>query len=144
MAERRGDPTAMVRARRRPVRLYLCDDVPEIRRLMRLALEQDPHKEIPPIEVIGEAGDAVTAIEEVRNLQPDVVLLDLSMPGIDGLEALPRIKAAAPGASVIVFSGFGAERMEAVALAHGADRYVSKGAELSALRGIVRELRAAA
>ena len=130
--------------RRRRVRLYLCDDVPEIRRLTRLVLEQDPEKEEPPIEVVGEAGEAMTAVEEVRALQPDVVLLDLSMPGMDGLEALPRIKAVAPEASVIVFSGFSAERMEAVALAHGADRYVAKDAELTELRSMVRELQAAA
>lgn len=130
--------------RRRHVRVYLCDDVPEIRRLVRLVLEQDPDKQDPPIEVVGEAGEAVTAIAEVRDLRPDVVLLDLSLPGVDGLEALPQIKEAVPEAVVIVFSGFSAARMAAVALAHGADRYVDKDVELTELRDIVREYRAAA
>ena len=95
-------------------------------------------------DVVGEASDGGEAIACAERLQPDLVLLDLSMPGMDGLEALPRIKKASPATSVIVFSGFSAERMEAVALAHGADRYVDKSADLTDLRGIVREFRSAA
>jgi DNA-binding NarL/FixJ family response regulator len=115
--------------------IYLCDDVPELRRLMKRALEQDPD-----LEVIGQAGDARAGVEEIAELQPDVVLLDLSMPGMDGLEALPLIRRAAPDTAVIVFSGFTAERMADLALARGAHRYMQKGESLERVREVVREV----
>ena len=73
------------------VDIYLCDDVPELRQLLRIILEEDPG-----LRVVGETGDAQIGIEEIAELQPNVVLLDLSMPGMDGLEALPLIRRAAP------------------------------------------------
>jgi DNA-binding NarL/FixJ family response regulator len=117
------------------VSVYLCDDVPELRRLMRLILEEDPG-----LRVVGEADEAQTGIEEIAELQPSVVVLDLSMPGMDGLEALPLIRRAAPNTGVIVFSGFTAERMEALALEQGADRYIEKGEPLERVREAVHEL----
>ena len=117
------------------VGVYLCDDVPELRRLMQLVLEEDPG-----LCVIGDAGDAAEAIEEIAELQPNVVVLDLSMPGMDGLEALPLIRRAAPETAVIVFSGFTEERMGALALERGADRYIEKGQPIEEVRRAVREL----
>jgi DNA-binding NarL/FixJ family response regulator len=117
------------------VSVYLCDDVPELRELMRLVLEEDPD-----LRVVGEAGDAQTGVEEIAHLQPSVVLLDLSMPGMDGLEALPLIRRAAPETAVIVFSGFTEERMAALALGSGADRYIEKGEPLEKVRQAVRDL----
>jgi DNA-binding NarL/FixJ family response regulator len=123
-----------------PVRTYLCDDAAGLRALVRFVLEEDPG-----IRVIGEAGDGDTAVREIAELQPHVVLLDLSMPGMDGLEALPQIKAAAPDVCVIVFSGFTFERMAAIARTHGADHYVQKGEEeLDNLRQMVKDCRALA
>lgn len=119
----------------RAVRVFLCDDVSELRTLMRFALEEDIR-----MRVVGEAGDAETGIVRIAELQPDVVLLDLSMPGIDGLEAIPRIRAVAPATRIVVFSGFGAERMAPAALAQGADRYVEKGEPLDVVRSTVWEV----
>jgi DNA-binding NarL/FixJ family response regulator len=119
------------------VTVYLCDDTDELRRVLRRALGEDPG-----IEVVGDSGDPIEAIEEIAELQPQVVLLDLSMPRIDGLEALPLIKRVAPEVSVIVFSGFTAARMAGLALASGADRYVQKGEQLQELREMVREMAA--
>ena len=90
--------------------------------------------------MVGEAGDAEIGIEEIAELQPNIVLLDLSMPGMDGLEALPLIRRAAPGTAVIVFSGFTEARMASLVLEHGADRYIEKGEPLERVREAVREL----
>ena len=115
--------------------VFLCDDVPELRTLLRYGLEEDQR-----LKVVGEAGTAREAIAAIAALQPDVVLLDLSMPGMDGLEALPLVRSAAPAAAVIVFSGFAADRMREPALALGAARYLEKGEPLSAVRAAVREV----
>jgi DNA-binding NarL/FixJ family response regulator len=119
----------------RMVDIYLCDDVPELRQLLRIILEEDPG-----LRVVGESGDAQVGIEEIAELQPHVVLLDLSMPGMDGLEALPLIRRAAPGTSVIVFSGFTEAKMAALVLERGAARYIEKGESLDRVRETVREL----
>lgn len=119
--------------------VFLCDDVPELRALLRYGLEEDER-----LRVVGEAGTAQDAIDAIRGLQPDVVLLDLSMPGMDGLEAIPLLRDAAPHMAIVVFSGFAAERMREPALALGAARYVEKGQPLETLRATVREVAAAA
>lgn len=117
------------------VDIYLCDDVPELRQLLRFILEEDPG-----LRVVGESGDAQAGIEEIAELQPNVVLLDLSMPGMDGLEALPLIRRAAPDTAVIVFSGFTEAKMASLVLERGADRYIEKGESLERVRETVREL----
>jgi DNA-binding NarL/FixJ family response regulator len=117
------------------VHIYLCDDVPELRQLLRIILEEDPN-----LRVVGESGNAEIGIEEIAELQPNIVLLDLSMPGMDGLEALPLIRRAAPGTAVIVFSGFTEARMASLVLERGAARYIEKGEPLERVREAVREL----
>jgi DNA-binding NarL/FixJ family response regulator len=117
------------------IRIFLCDDVPELRALLRYGLEEDTE-----LKVVGEAGSAQAGIDAVAELRPDVVLLDLSMPGMDGLEAIPRLREVSPGTSIIVFSGFAADRMRGPALALGADRYLEKGEPLERVRATVREV----
>ena len=87
------------------ITVYLCDDVAELRALLRVVVEQDG------MRVVGEAGDARTMLAEVAELDPDVVVLDLSLPGMDGLEAIPLLHERAPRAHVVVFSGYGADQM---------------------------------
>jgi len=82
---------------RRQIRIFICDDAPELRELTRHRLEWDP-----ALSVVGEAGDGEAAVALIAQLCPDVVMLDLSMPNVDGLEALPRVRDAAPSAGVIV------------------------------------------
>ena len=117
------------------IRIFLCDDVPELRALLRYGLEEDAE-----LTVVGEAADAREAIAGVTELRPDVVLLDLSMPGMDGLEAIPHLRSASPETAIVVFSGFAAERMAEQALDLGAERYVEKGAPLESVRATVREV----
>jgi DNA-binding NarL/FixJ family response regulator len=117
------------------IRVFLCDDVPELRALLRYGLEEDAE-----LSVVGEAGNATDAIAAVGDLRPDVVLLDLSMPGMDGLEAIPRLREISPDTSIVVFSGFAADRMRQPALELGAARYVEKGEPLEAVRATVHEV----
>ena len=114
---------------RGPIRVFLCDDVEAFRALMRFALEEDP-----AIEIVGEAGDGEAGVAGVASLQPDVVLLDLSMPRCDGMEAIPRMRAEAPNASIVALSGFDAERMAAPVLERGAHAYLQKGVDVADIR----------
>jgi DNA-binding NarL/FixJ family response regulator len=117
-----------------PIRVLLCDDVEAFRALMRVSLSEDPG-----IEVVGEACNGEEGVAQVRDLQPDVVLLDLAMPVLDGLEAIPRMRRFAPRARVVAFSGFEAVRMRARVIAEGADAYLEKGVDLSEVRAAIHQ-----
>jgi DNA-binding NarL/FixJ family response regulator len=84
-------------------RTLVVDDHPLTRAALVGLLEQ--HR----FSVVAEAGDGEEAIDRARELQPDIVLLDLSMPGMGGLEALPRVRAAAQGCEVVVLTASGTE-----------------------------------
>jgi DNA-binding NarL/FixJ family response regulator len=116
-----------------PIRVLVCDDVEAFRALMRFTLQEDAG-----IEVVGEAGDGMAAIKAAERLQPDVVLLDLTMPILDGIDALPTLLERAPGARVVALSGWGAERMAQAALEQGAVAYVEKTDDVEAIRAAVR------
>jgi hypothetical protein len=118
-----------------PISVVVCDDVPELRRLAQIVLEEDGE-----MQVVGQAGDGRQAVDVIERLQPDVVVLDLSMPEMDGLEAIPLIHQVAPGAEIVVFSGFEEGKVAAIALSLKASRYVRKGAPLEELRDAVRDL----
>ena len=114
------------------IRVLLCDDVEPFRALMRYTLEEDPL-----ITVVGEAGDGEAGVRAVEELQPDVVLLDISMPMLDGMEAIPAMLARAPNTRIVALSGFGAERMAEPVLAQGAVAYLEKGEDIQAIRDAV-------
>jgi DNA-binding NarL/FixJ family response regulator len=118
------------------IRVFVCDDAPAFRDLLRMALEQDGE-----LSVVGEAEDG-DRLDAIADAGPDVVLLDVSMPGIDGLAALPRVRELAPEARVVVLSSFSAEEMADAALAAGADRYVDKRESFAHIRDVVREVAA--
>src|SRR5262245_26693926 len=106
----------------KPISVFLVDDVPELRELIKFGMEDDPG-----FRVVGEAGDGRAALEGIAETHPVAVLLDLSMPDMDGLEAIPEIRKGDPDITIIVLSGFSADRMSAPALERGADGYVEKG-----------------
>ncbi len=122
-----------------PIRVFLCDDVQAFRSLMRHVLEEDPD-----IRVVGEAADGRAGVDGVAQERPDVVLLDLSMPVLDGLEAIPLMLDVSPGTKIIGLSGFTAERMAATMIAQGAVAYFEKGADLEEITQMVRDLGATA
>lgn len=119
------------------VGVLICDDAEPMRRLLGVVVTLRAG-----LHVVGEAADGVQAISEARRLQPNVILLDLSMPVRTGLDALPEIKRVAPGAKVIVFSGFATSTVAADVLAQGADRYLEKGMHPDALAAMIEEVAA--
>lgn len=103
-------------------RVLLADDTPEIRLLLRMALELEGG-----FEVVAEAADGAQALHLADDHHPDAVILDLAMPVMDGLEAIPAIRRAAPDTKILVLSGFTSDQMEKEALSVGADAYLEKG-----------------
>jgi YesN/AraC family two-component response regulator len=92
------------------------------------------------LEVVGEAADGKQAVELVTLEKPDAVILDLSMPVMDGLEAIPLIKEASPQTKIVVLSGFEADRMAEAALELGAERYLQKGVGLGEISQLLWDL----
>ncbi len=117
-------------------RVLVVDDHPLTRGALSALLEQ--HE----FSVVGEAGDGEEAIDKARTLLPDLVLLDLSMPGLSGLDALPRLRAAAPGCEVVVLTASGTEENLLGAIRAGAAGYLLKSEPperiVSFLHGVVR------
>jgi signal transduction histidine kinase len=114
----------MPRARR----TLVVDDEADLRLLLRLVLERSGR-----YEVVGEAGDGRAALELAEEHRPEVVLLDLSMPRMDGLEVLPRLRRLLPHAHLVVLSGYAASGAAEPATRAGADAYLEKGLTPSAM-----------
>lgn len=101
-------------------RVLVVDDHPLTRDALAALLAQGG------FEVVGEAADGEEALELAERLQPELVLLDLSMPGLDGLGALPKLRAAAPGCEVVVLTASGTEENLLAAIRGGAAGYLLK------------------
>src|SRR5256886_1017667 len=101
-------------------RVLIVDDHPLTRAALSGLLEQNG------FSVVAEAEDGGDAIGQARELQPDLVLLDLSMPGLSGLEALPKLRAAAPGCEVVVLTASGSDEDLLSAIRGGAAGYLLK------------------
>src|SRR5919204_3436309 len=101
-------------------RTLVVDDHPLTRAALVGLLEQHD------FPVVGEAADGEEAVERAREAQPDLVLLDLTMPGCSGLEALPRVRAAAPGCEVVILTASGTEENLLAAIRAGAAGYLLK------------------
>jgi DNA-binding response OmpR family regulator len=119
-------------------RVLVVDDDPDYRLLVRLALADSG------FEVIAEAGDGGAAVAEAEREQPDLVLLDCTLPGADAFDVLPALRAAAPDARIVLVSGHDPADLRAATRSAGAVGYLTKetparqlGAELGALVGLV-------
>jgi DNA-binding NarL/FixJ family response regulator len=104
-----------------PAEVLIVDDVPSVRRLLSVALDAADE-----FKVVGEAEDGERAVEEVKRSHPDLVVLDLSMPKMDGLEALPLILDASPSSRVVVFSAFETKGARELAFERGASACIEK------------------
>jgi DNA-binding NarL/FixJ family response regulator len=106
------------------IKVYLVDDQSMIRAAVRSLLNQRER-----FTVVGDDGDARRAIEEIGRLRPDVVVLDISMPGLSGLDALPLIRSAVPRAKVVMLTHHEGETFVEQALRAGAEGYLSKDSD---------------
>ena len=107
-----------------PTKVYLVDDQTMIRAAFKSLLAKDPR-----FQVLGDSGDARRAAEAIGSLKPDVVLLDVSMPGLSGIDAIPLIRKEHPRVKVIMLTHHEGETFVEQALRAGADGYLSKDSD---------------
>ena len=119
----------------KPIRILLADDHPLFREGVAASLTASPD-----FDVIAQAGNGAAAIELARNLAPDMVLLDVNMPGIDGIEAAACIAADRPETRIMMLTVSENTESLLAALKAGAHGYVLKGVSASELRAIVRNV----
>ena len=105
----------------RPLRILIADDKPMVRLGIRMLLEE--HEDW---SVCGEAPDGSEAIKQADALKPDIVVLDLAMPKVDGLTAIPVIKEKAPNAAIVILTLYGDPDSAGMATRLGAKAFVSK------------------
>ncbi|WP_431963506.1 response regulator [Actinacidiphila sp. bgisy160] len=120
-----------------PIRVLVVDDHQVVRRGLRTFLEVQPD-----IEVVGEAGDGEEGVQRAGELAPDVILMDVRMPGVDGIEALRRLRDNGTKARVLVVTSFTEQRTVVPALRAGAAGYVYKDVDPDALAGAIRSVHA--
>lgn len=119
------------------IKVLLVDDHQVVRRGLRTFLEvQDD------IEVVGEAADGAEGVERAQELEPDVILMDVKMPGMDGVDALRRLRELENRARVLVVTSFTEQRTVVPALRAGAAGYVYKDVDPDALAGAIRSVHA--
>jgi two-component system, NarL family, response regulator NreC len=106
------------------VSIILADDHPLVREGLRVVLGSEPG-----FSIVAETGDGLEAIKLVERLQPDVLVLDLLMPGLNGLDVLPIVRQRAQRTRVVVLSMYGNEDFVVQAMKHGAVAYVLKGCD---------------
>jgi DNA-binding NarL/FixJ family response regulator len=119
------------------IRVLVADDHPVVQQGLctMLELEED-------ITVVGRAGDGAEAVTQAREQHPDVILLDVQMPNVDGIEALRQIRATAPDARVIVLTTYRNEDYVFPSLQAGASGYMLKDATREELAGAIRSVAA--
>jgi DNA-binding NarL/FixJ family response regulator len=118
-------------------RVLVVDDAANLRELLTVLLEVEDD-----FEVVAAVGDGAQALTKADELEPDIVLLDIAMPVMDGFAALPELRRRLPNASIVIFSAFEQRDKAERALTEGADIYIEKGTSVINLVSQIRELRA--
>jgi DNA-binding NarL/FixJ family response regulator len=118
----------------RPFRLVIADDHALMLEAIRLALENEPQ-----FEIVGQAESGSELLPLVRQTEPDLVLLDLLMPGIDGLTCIKLLRRRFPLVRIVVLSAQESDEVVAAALRAGADAYVVKSVDPTALANALRQ-----
>lgn len=116
-------------------RILIVDDSPLMRRQIRLILERDPN-----IRICAEAQNGVEALQQVQRYRPDLVVLDLRMPVMNGLTATREIKKVAPQVTVLLFTLYDSPQIELESKRAGADALVPKTAASDLLPKVIHSL----
>lgn len=119
------------------VKIIIADDHGIVRQGLRALLKSDPE-----FSVVAEAADGLAAIEAVEKARPDLLILDISMPGMNGLEVITHVRRLSPKTQILVMSMHDAEPYIFEALKNGAKGYVLKGDELAMVARASREVAA--
>lgn len=115
--------------------VVICDDQAAFRQLVAVVLGLESG-----IEVVGEGGDGREAIALAAKLQPNVLLLDIAMPEMDGFEALPHVREASPKTQIVMLTGLTAASIRERAFAAGASDFIEKGIDISELGSRIVEI----
>jgi len=115
-------------------RIFLCDDAAAYRNLLREVFRDEED-----LEIVGEASDGSECLAAVPEIEPDVVVLDLNMPRLDGRQTLPRLRTLAPSAEVVVLSSEHPANAERDVLALGAAAFIQKPMDVFPLAGLMPE-----
>jgi NarL family two-component system response regulator LiaR len=118
-----------------PIRVLIVDDHPLMRQALRTAIDVEPD-----MHVVGEASNGQEAVEGARQWQPDVTIMDLLMPGKDGLQAIAEIRAENPQARILALTSSTDEDKIAAALDAGAQGYLLKDTQREQLLQAIREV----
>ena len=119
------------------IRIVVVDDHPIVRQGLVSTLDDEDD-----LEVVGQANSALDALEVVREQQPDLVLLDLELPGLAGVDAIPRLREASAATRVLVFTAYDTEERVLGAVRAGAGGYLLKGATVAEIAGAIRAVAA--
>jgi two-component system, NarL family, response regulator LiaR len=134
-----GDLTSDPVALSHLIRIVIVEDDPVMRLGLQHALETQAH-----LRVVGQAEDGHAGVALCLNLEPDLVLMDIGLPGLDGIKATQRIKQALPTTRVIVLTSHTTEHETVLALAQGADAYCIKGSRVEKLLDAIAVVQAGA
>jgi DNA-binding NarL/FixJ family response regulator len=109
-------------------KVLVVEDVPELSRLLEMTFELDGR-----FEPVGTASSAGAALDLAQRKQPDAIVLDVALDGVDGIGVLPLLRRVVPNARIIVFTGHDDESLREEAMAAGASAWVLKGGDLNRL-----------